>query len=239
MKVLILGSNGMLGHMVNKYLREMHPTVNVSSFVGRWPKDKDFLSTWKGDYIINCIGAIPQRTDDFDINWQLPIWLDENMDCKIIHPGTDCEMDIDKYGISKRMAADYIRTYSKQTKSLKTSIIGPEYQSSASLLEWFLTCQEPSVKGYSNAIWNGNTTLEWSKQCLKMMNNWEVYDKETVVASNKVSKYELLLFIKAIFDKQIKIESYPEGKDKSLNGSIQTKNIAEQLEELKRYYYDS
>ena len=71
MKVLVLGSNGMLGHMVTKYLK--YKKIDVSLFVGRWPKDKEFLSTWKGDYIINCIGAIPQRTKDFSVNWELPI----------------------------------------------------------------------------------------------------------------------------------------------------------------------
>ena len=41
MKVLVLGSNGMLGHMVTKYLK--YKKIDVSLFVGRWPKDKEFL----------------------------------------------------------------------------------------------------------------------------------------------------------------------------------------------------
>ena len=236
MEVLVLGHKGMLGHMIVKYLLDNNIKVITTNV--RWPENKDFLLNFNGDFIINCIGAIPQRTNNFDINWMLPIWLDLNAPCRIIHPGTDCEMDDDNYGISKRIAADYIKEHGKQTKSIKTSIIGPEYKTHASLLEWFLNCKELSVNGYSNAIWNGNTTLEWSKQCVAMMNNWKEYNKETIISSKKVSKYELLLLIKTIFNKKIKVEAYPEGTDKSLKDEILTKNIEEQLKELKGYYYE-
>jgi dTDP-4-dehydrorhamnose reductase len=237
MKVLVLGHKGMLGHMVTQYLHDQK--INISTFPGYWSKDKDWLLNWKGDFVINCIGAIPQRKNKFDINWKLPIWLDKNMNCKIIHPGTDCEMDNDDYGVSKKIAADYIHESSTQTKILKTSIIGPELKSSYSLLEWFLS-QKGKVQGYSKAIWNGNTTLEWSKQCLHLMKNWNNYKTETIIQSAKsVTKFELLVLIKEIFDKtDVTIIPNILGKDKSLKGKIKTIEIKKQLEELKEYYYE-
>ena len=237
MKVLVLGSNGMLGHMVTKYLK--YKKIDVSLFVGRWPKDKEFLSTWKGDYIINCIGAIPQRTKDFSVNWELPIWLDKNMDCRIIHPGTDCEIDQDPYGISKQKAAEYIKTKSMKTKSLKTSIIGPEYETSASLLQWFLNTND-EIQGWSEHYWNGNTTLTWAEYCLDMMLNWNNYDKETILGTECISKYELLKIIKKIFEKDAEINPVDNIKaNKCLTPDIQTESIEKQLLKLKGWYYDN
>jgi|TARA_R110001583_G_scaffold53156_2_gene164241 dTDP-4-dehydrorhamnose reductase len=231
MELLVLGHKGMLGHMVVKFLKEHY---NIHTISTRWPECKSEILEFKGDYIINCIGAIPQRINNFDINWYLPIWLDLNVRCRVIHPGTDCEMDDDNYGISKRIAADYIREHGKQTKSIKTSIIGPELNSNASLLEWFLS-QEGEVFGYTNALWNGNTTLEWAKQCFHLMNNWNLSDNETIISSTPISKYNLLRAIKDIFDKDIIINKQDKGTNKCLNGTIHTGTIQKQLIELKKF----
>ena len=237
MNVLVLGHKGMLGHMVVKYLRSKD--VRVFTIEKRWPLNQQGIKTFDGDYIINCIGAIPQRTNEFSINWELPIWLDQNAPCKVIHPGTDCEMDEDAYGISKNIAANYIRTFSKQTKSLKTSIIGPELNSTASLLEWFLS-SEDEVMGYTKAMWNGNTTLRWAKQCFNMMQDWSKFKNETIMFSDDISKYDLLHDIKEIFNKDIKILSKPLGHHKCLrHGAIYTGPIKKQLKELKDFYYDN
>ena len=234
MRILVLGHNGMLGHMVVKYLQSQE--YDVVKFIGRFPENQKTLLEFKGDYIINCIGAIPQRTNNFDINWYLPIWLDTHAPCKVIHPGTDCEMDDDDYGISKRIAANYIRNYGRQTKSIKTSILGPELYTKASLMEWFLN-QENEIFGYTNAMWNGNTTLEWAKYCEHVMQAWNMIDTELIISSNCISKYELLCTIKKEFNKDIKINKKELGKDKCLVGTVTTDPIIEQLEELKEFYY--
>jgi dTDP-4-dehydrorhamnose reductase len=234
-KILVLGHNGMLGHMVNKYLTDKDYDVSVLS--SRWPDNKNSIVSFEGQYIINCIGSIPQKKKvSYDINWNLPIWLDLNSPCNVIHPGTDCEMDSDDYGISKNIAANYIRNLAKKTKSLKTSIVGPEIKGKSSLLEWFLS-QENEVFGYTKAIWNGNTTLEWAKQCEFIIQNWDNYKRETTIHSDRVSKYELLNIFKSVFDKDIIIKPKELGTDKSLEGTINTKNISDQLIELKNYYY--
>ena len=236
MKVLVLGHNGMLGHMVCRYLHENDIEVVVHKV--KWPLNQKAITDFDGDYIINCIGAIPQKTNDFHINWKLPIWLDMYAPCRIVHPGTDCEGDDNEYGKSKAVAAEYIRTNSKQTKSLKSSVIGPELKSKAGLFEWFMS-QEGEVDGYSGAFWNGITTLEWSKQCLGLIRNWESpkYLNETIIYSSPCSKYELLHVIKIVFDKDIKINEKKIGKYKCLEGLINTGNIYDQLKELKEYYY--
>ena len=160
--ILVLGHKGMLGHMVCKAFsyNEDYKIITTDKRFDEW--DQSMFDNI--DFVINCVGAIPQKTNKFDINWQVPIWLNENTNCKIIHPATDCEVDVSNYGLSKKRATDYIKNYGKSTKIIQTSIIGPELNSNASLLEWFLS-QKGEVYGYTKAIWNGVTTLEWAKQC--------------------------------------------------------------------------
>ena len=163
MKILILGSNGMLGHMVKKYLEQYHEIETINH---RWPSEEFKLAVIdsNADFLINCVGAIPQRTKDFDINWELPIWLDKYFNGRIVHPSTDCEMDDDPYGLSKAKAADWIMDSGERTKMIKASIIGPELNGQASMLYWFLSNEDGSeVNGYSNHMWNGITTYYWAK----------------------------------------------------------------------------
>jgi len=237
MKVLLLGSKGMLGHMVNHYLQDNNIEVITTEY--RWPSDelKSIIKSFEGDFIINCIGAIHQRTKNFEVNWELPIFLDVYSKCNVIHPGTDCEMDEDNYGISKKIARDFIVNYGKKTKSIKTSIIGPELSTNASLLEWFLSQPDgTTINGYSEYYWNGNTTLTWAKFCLDLMKNWNNFEKETILSSDCISKFEMLKLFSEIFEKKINIVGVAEPKiNKCLDGNFTTPNLKEQLKQLKSF----
>jgi len=240
MRILILGHTGMLGHMVHKYLTSKSLTVETTS--NRWPSQefKEFVKDFDGDFIINCIGAIHQKTNNFDINWELPIFLDFYSKCKIIHPGTDCEMDDDNYGTSKRIARDFIINTSKNTKSIKTSIIGPELKGNASLMEWFLSNNDEStVSGYSKYYWNGNTTLTWSEFAYNVIKNWDDVKKETILTSECISKKEILDSINIVFNRKINIvEKNKILVNKCLDSDKITPHIKEQLFKLKDFYYD-
>jgi dTDP-4-dehydrorhamnose reductase len=240
MRILILGHTGMLGHMTHKYLTSK--SLNVDTTQHRWPSQefKEFIKEYDGDFIVNCIGAIHQKTKNFDVNWELPIFLDFYSKCKIIHPGTDCEMDNDNYGTSKRIARDFIVNTSKKTKSIKTSIIGPELIGNASLMEWFLSNNDEStVNGYSKYYWNGNTTLTWSEFAYNVINNWNDFEVETILVSECISKKEILDSINIVFNRKINITEKTEiSFNKCLDGGIITPHIKEQLFKLKDFYYD-
>ena len=235
MNILILGHHGMLGNAVHKFLRESNEVTTMSH---RWPfaAFKDEILNYRGDYIINCIGAIPQRTKDFRINYDLPVWLEQNAACRIIHPGTDCEMDDDEYGLSKKEAAEFIKSSGDRTKIIKTSIIGHELTTACSLLDWFLS-SEGEVFGYTQAYWNGNTTLQWAKECYNLMVNWEEYDKCTVFATECLSKFKLLNIMKDVYRKDIVVhpkEAVP--VNKCLVGQAVVPSIRQQLIELRDFY---
>ena len=236
----------MLGHMVCRFLKK-NKDCNIYTTSLRWPHDAfkkyiiNFYNVEKGDYLINCIGAIHQKTEMFNINTDLPIWLDENIDlglsqCKIIHPGTDCEFDNDEYGKSKRLASEYIINKGKASKVIRTSIIGPELKTKVSLLDWFLNSRN-CVDGYTQTMWNGITTLQWAKICNDLILNWDSYQTLTVPYTKCISKYELLLNIKDVYNKNIIIDKNSNIKvNKCLDGNMKSPNIKEQLKEMKFFY---
>lgn len=237
MKVLVLGHNGMLGHMVHKYFNFMN--ISVDTIDDRWPsiEFKNYIESYNGDFIINCIGSIPQKTTSFNINYELPMWLDSNSKCNIVHPGTDCEIDLDNYGISKKIARDYILNNGKNTKILKASIIGPELKDRKSLFEWLLNTDLPVIQGWCRAYWNGVTTLEWSKQCKSLLSNWRAHPIENIIESNCISKYDLLTLISKVYNLNKTINKDDSiAINKCLKGNIKASDIKDQLKQLKQFY---
>jgi len=237
MKVLVLGHEGMLGSTVRNYISGKKD-CDVKVVSSRWPSDsfKEQIKSFKGDTIVNCIGAIPQRKDSFDVNYKLPIWLDSNSPCKVVHPGTDCESDKDPYGESKYKAFEHLKTHGTKTKIIKCSIIGHEMKSKCSLLEWFLSCEDSSVTGYTKCMWNGITTLQWAKICYDICRNFKEYGFISIPATECISKADLLNIIKEVYCKDVTIVG-DDSKvlDKCLVGNIEVPSIRSQLEELKQF----
>jgi dTDP-4-dehydrorhamnose reductase len=232
-RILILGHTGMLGNAVHAYLKQFYEIDTINY---RWPTAEfiDYIKTYDGDYIINCIGAIPQKTNEFGINTILPVFLDLNSKCKIIHPATDCESDNDIYGISKRIASDWLLENGKHTFIFKTSIIGIELNSADSLLCWAL--KQTNATGYIQAKWNGITTLEWAKQCKNIIEEKHTAI-HTIFSTECISKFELLNLIKEVFQQDIEIIPIDGiGKDKCLIADIKLIDIKQQLIELKEFY---
>ena len=236
MKVLVLGHSGMLGSAVYDYLSKLDD-VSTVMIRHRWPSDsfKTSIYNFDGDYIINCIGAIPQRTDTFEINHELPMWLDDNVTCRIIHQDTDARREEDDYSFSKAEASRHLAHNGKRTKMLKTNIIGHD-KNKVCLLDWFLN-SEGVIYGYTECYSNGSTTLEWAKQTYKMMCNWKRYAKCTTISTKCLSKYELLNLFKEVYNKDIVIKESSELKyNRCLRGQLKIPSIREQLEELKVFY---
>jgi len=239
-KILVLGHKGMLGHMVASYLEEY---FTVTTLQHRWPEleFKEQVKNSDADVLINCIGAIPQRVKDFKINWELPIWLGNNFKGKVVHPSTDCEIDSDEYGVSKKKAFEWIVKESANTKMIKASIIGPELNSSNSLMYWFLSNPDnQEINGYVNHMWNGVTTYHWAVFCKELILNWDKYKICTILSSPCISKYEMCNIFNQVFERKITVKPFqtPTPVYKCLEGDIQAGDITSQLTELIKYYDD-
>ena len=248
MGVLLLGHSGMLGSAVKKY----YNFAQIETLEDRWPSDgfKAKVSSFDGDLIINCIGSIPQRTNDFSINLDIPEFLCGNCSSKvkIINPTSDCVFEGTKdTPYSKDDKCDATSDYGKSKcfsppadcrnfKSIRTSVIGYDKEG-VELLSWFLNSQE-EVQGYTNHWWNGITTYKWADISYKLYREWESFSENIIqIGTTPITKLELLKIINSVFDakKNITPLSTQKTVNRSLLSDFNVESITNQLEELKKY----
>lgn len=259
MKILVLGHKGMLGRAVSKFFKENtnHEVATVSSRWGESNFNKE-VKNLEADFIINGIGKIPQKkplVEEYtSLNVELPRFL-ETLGTKIIHPSTDCEFkgDIPKgesykktslrdaddiYGVSKASISAEIEDSFKNTKIIRVSIIGHEENTNLALLDWFLS-QTGSVKGFTNHYWNGITTLEWAKQCQRVIENWDNFPiLNQLGTKSHYSKFDIITLAKDIYKKNIEIIPFTTeiSANKCLASDIIVPELPTQLEEIKSFF---
>ena len=232
--------------------------LNVSNF----EKLGNIIREVSPEYIINCIGILNNDAEEHPaksilINSYLPHYLAEqcdSLDSKLIHISSDC--------VFSGVTGDYIETDLKdgigfyaQSKALgevaygkhltiRTSIIGPELKRNGiGLLHWFLH-QKGEIKGYTNALWSGVTTIQLAKSVLFILSGNDISGIVHLTNNKKISKYDLLMNFKELFNRNsLVINPYDQFKvDKSVlntrgdfNPSIPSYD--DMLEELKEWIY--
>ncbi len=224
---------------IKKYFKKSKNTSNIFSKIDALNLNTvlKLIDKLRPDLILNCIGIIKQLKESqkpllsIEINSLFPHKIAnhiENSKTRLIHISTDCvfsgvkgnylETDYsdakDLYGKTKYLGE--LTSY-KNSITLRTSIIGPEIKGKVSLLEWFLR-QKKMVNGYTNAVYSGFPTIE----LINIIENYIIPNPSIYglynVASDPISKYELLKIISKVYHKQIIINSFNEFKsDKSLN----------------------
>lgn len=217
----------------NRQGTPIHPgnVVNIldvtdESSLPKLLNDKEF------DFVVNAIGLIKQHIDEkssndikraYQVNSDFPAILNEYSLCNsipIIQIGTDCVYSgkdgnydetskfdcTDTYGLSKVEGEN--RSLSLMT--IRSSIVGHEINSKASLMDWFLTQPKSSkVQGFSNHYWNGVTTLDFARIVRGVIESGTfVSGRSHLVPANQVSKFELLqIFSKEFQRLDISIEA--------------------------------
>ena len=234
-KLLILGSTGMLGNTVAKYFLD-NKNYDVTTtyrnedvkFDGNSIKFDvlvDSLDKFPTnfDYVINCIGIIKPFMTESMVNaikinslfpHELAEWCNKN-NIKLIHITTDCVYSGNKGSYIESDAHDALDEYGK-SKSLgecsdtamviRTSIIGEEIHKNASLIAWAKSQKGKTVNGYSTHLWNGITTKQFAKVCDKIIqNNW--YEKGIfhIFAKDDVSKYQMLNYFNEKYNLNLEI----------------------------------
>lgn len=234
-KVLILGANGMAGHMIATYLKETnhyrivtlcHKTKfedeSILCDVYDLPDFKRKLIQIEPDIIVNAIGILNDKSEiqplnTYYINTILPKWLEHYYratTCKIIHLSTDCVFS------GKR--GDYLDFDDKDEEStygLSKNFGELDNEKDLTLrmsiigpelkagkgLFDWFMRQTKEVKGYSNVYWTGITTLELA-HIIDLAIQKNAHGLYHVVPDSCISKYDLLLSIKQIFHKKISIK---------------------------------
>ncbi len=265
-KIVILGSNGMLGQMVKKYFIGFGCEIFVFDY--RINEETIFdiiarINDIEDAIVVNCIGKIKQKSNDTcELLWSnsiLPLELSRSLKPThfLIQPSTDCVFDgnslghykvtdvnnaKDVYGWSKSLGEAALQQR-PNTLIIRVSIIGPDEKSDKGLFSWFCSLSENSkINGFINHFWNGITTLEWCKYLDSYFLTFQTYEKNTVqLGTNKIySKYEILNLLNAIFNK--KIDIVPSDQEVAINRCLipdfECKSLVDQLIELRDFMYE-
>ncbi len=263
MRVIIFGSNGMLGTYLHKYLKKKYTVVPLTRMDIDIAKSSEseinnFLNKImkEDDIIVNAAGVIKQReyqiSDMIQVNSQFPNYLSkikQRTRCRIIHITTDCVFNglkgnynendkhdcLDEYGKSKSLGENSLIT------NIRTSIIGEEMHNKKSLIEWVKSQTGKEVFGYTNHLWNGVTCLELSKYIDKMIETDNIWEGvRHLFSPNTVSKFELVDMINKIYDLKISIKEKEtieicHRNLTTIHDLKITKDLFEQIVELKKF----
>jgi len=192
------------------------------------------------DYCINCIGLLNDKISADNpssvrrtrlVNSLFPKYLAKvagEYGCKIIHISTDgvfqgtkpayyedshpdCKDVYGRTKLSGEVTADNFLT-------IRCSIIGPSPYEGGGLWEWFSgLARGAQVKGFTNHIWNGITTLQFGQLCKAIIINdyFSILRSRSAVyhfAPNRpLSKFALLKVLKNSLRKDIKVSKATQG----------------------------
>ncbi|KPM48554.1 SDR family oxidoreductase [Jiulongibacter sediminis] len=138
-KILVLGANGMAGHVIITHLRKMsekfevysiartyseiHPTklMDISNF----QELREYIYSIMPDVIVNCVGILNKMADESQdlailVNSYLPHFLKnltKDLKLKVVHISTDCVFSGREGNYTENSVKDGTGTYA-QTKSL-------------------------------------------------------------------------------------------------------------------------
>ena len=189
--------------------------------------------------VVNCIGVVKQSEAGKDpvnsiaVNSLFPHRLARvcrEKGIRLIQISTDCVFSGRKGGYSETDECDAEDLYGR-TKllgevsgngclSLRTSMIGRELETSHGLLEWFLSQDGGTIHGYSRAIFSGLTTRALCDILAAIMRQHPGLSGVYHVASEPISKFDLLMLIKQVYGLHIRID--PDETmvcDRSLDGT--------------------
>lgn len=223
-KLFVMGAAGMLGERVSATAR-----LSGLKVIALDRKFADFgcdsldlldsrftsIGAARGDYVVNCIGWIPQKTSGStsnDVveavlsNVVVPAKLNrvcENLGMTLIQIATDCVFDGRAGNYSEDSGADANDLYGR-TKILgetiranqitvRCSIVGISSNGSG-LINWFTSQEKGSeIEGYANHLWNGVTTNAFSKLVVGIVKN-EIRDSflQHWIPLDSLSKFDLL-----------------------------------------------
>jgi dTDP-4-dehydrorhamnose reductase len=200
------------GHVIDK--------VDAMDF----PRLHEILDAERPSYIVNCIGVIKQREaskaaiPSITLNSLLPHMLAEwtgEWGGRVIHFSTDCVFCGRDGGYSEESPSDAEDLYGKSkylgevstgnALTLRTSIIGRELANFRSLLEWFLSQNGKSVRGFKRVIYSGVTTNYMADLVCRIISGHPNLSGLYQVTSPAISKYDLLSMIRDAYRLDIEI----------------------------------
>ena len=222
MNLLVIDSSGMVGHVVAMFMQEQGHNVTgysektfepINTIVGLLydvERIKREVNTGKYDAVIYCAAIINESAETDKaravfINSYLPHFLEQitvGTKVKVVCRSTDCIFSGERgrYTLDDTPDAKsfYARTkaigevINDKDITIRTSLIGPEYDKAGTgLFNWFFH-QNGGVNGFVNTIWTGMTTLEFARQIEYLLVN-NMHGLFQLVPEYAINKYDLLV----------------------------------------------
>ena len=255
-RFIVLGSTGMIGSEVSRVAKqkkmnmlEISRGAEISFDVeaGSFDHFAKRLNLTSDDWLVNCIGWIPQkatRDEQEDIrvatllNTKLPEEISQSrakLGFNWIQIATDCVFKGDKgnyqegelkdgddlYAVSK-IAGEKLSLGAMQ---IRCSIVGPDKKNNSGLYSWFKSAvKDESVKGFLNHHWNGVTSTAFARLAVSIFEN----DLRTPLdqhwfPKDQVNKYDLLrLFADQLGYDKSRVKEFR--TEISINRTLATRN---------------
>ena len=190
------------------------------------------------EVVVNCIGVVKQDAAAKDplvsisVNALYPHRLAQLCRAggvRLIHISTDCvfsgrrgnyrESDVsdaeDLYGRTKFLG----EVDDGHGLTLRTSMIGRELAGTHGLVEWFLSQEGKTVRGFRRAVFSGFTTRALAEIIARVIDKHPDLNGVWHTAAQPINKFDLLSLIRDIYRLNVEIE--PDESfvcDRSLNG---------------------
>ena len=186
---------------------------------------KKSLDEIKPDVVLNCVGITKRKPEinvpllAIGVNSMFPhklAALAKKKDFRVIHFSTDCvfngatgnynEASVttgeDAYGQTKALGE--IRY--PHTLTIRSSFIGREISGRTELLEWLLSQNGKTIKGFTRAMYSGVSTAFMSRTVLDIIENHpDISDLHQLSVPEPISKYDLLCLARDAFKLDIEI----------------------------------
>lgn len=193
MKILVLGANGMAGHIIVLFFKEQgydvtgftrKPITFCRNILGDAmnPKDiKKAIFSDDFDVVINAIGVLNQNAENHKsmavmLNGYLPHFIADTLrdsKTKLIHMSTDCVFAGNTGPYYEDSFPDGKIFYDRskaigevnddKNLTFRNSIVGPDINEKGIGLFNWFMKQDGFINGFTGAIWTGVTTLTLAK----------------------------------------------------------------------------
>lgn len=232
MKILVIGAGGMLGYVTYQYLSSQNHQVIGITRTKKFPDmhcldvtNKSmtdlFLAEHPCNAIINCAALLVKasevhRSSAVALNTWFPHYLSEyciQNGIYLVQVSTDGVFSGTKGGYDERSPSDTASFYGKSkflgevydnALTVRSGLWGPDVNINGSGLFHWLMQQKNEVSGYSKALFNGVSNLEFAKFVSKaVQERWTGLFH--LCAADPISKYDFLRRQNEVFCRQVAV----------------------------------
>lgn len=182
------------------------------------------LASVRPDVVVNCIGVVKQDAAAKDpvksigVNALFPHRLAHacrDANARLVHISTDCVFSgqAGNYKETDKSDADDLYGRTKflgeveyeNCLTMRTSMIGRELSGTHGLVEWFLSQQGKTIRGFKRAVFSGFTTAALADIIGNVIAKHPELSGLWHVAAEPINKFDLLSLVKQAFGLNIEI----------------------------------